>query len=53
MGAWSFVKERSEQFLPPGRNLAYVGRSASPSPATGNAGVHKKELEQFLAEAFA
>jgi multifunctional 2-oxoglutarate metabolism enzyme len=53
MGAWSFVKGRSEEFLPPGRNLAYVGRSASPSPATGNAGVHKKELEQFLAEAFA
>jgi 2-oxoglutarate dehydrogenase complex dehydrogenase (E1) component-like enzyme len=38
--------------LPKGRELRYVGRSASPSPATGNAGVHKKELEQLLAEAF-
>ena len=33
--------------------LRYVGRAASPSPATGNAAVHKRELEQFLAEAFA
>jgi 2-oxoglutarate decarboxylase len=53
MGAWSFVKERSSDFLAPGQALRYVGRAASPSPATGNAAVHKRELEQFLAEAFA
>ncbi len=53
MGAWSFVNERSTEFLPAGRVLRYVGRAASPSPATGNAAVHKRELEQFLAEAFA
>jgi 2-oxoglutarate dehydrogenase E1 component len=53
MGAWSFVKERSADFLPAGRPLRYVGRAASPSPATGNAAVHKRELEQFLGEAFA
>jgi 2-oxoglutarate decarboxylase len=52
MGAWSFVKEREGDFLPAGRTLAYVGRAAAPSPATGNAGVHKKELASFLAEAF-
>ncbi len=53
MGAWSFVKEREGDFLPSGQALEYVGRAASPSPATGNAAVHKRELEQFLAEAFA
>jgi 2-oxoglutarate dehydrogenase E1 component len=53
MGAWSFVKERAAEFLPSGLELDYVGRTASPSPATGNAAVHKRELEQFLAEAFA
>jgi 2-oxoglutarate dehydrogenase E1 component len=53
MGAWSFVKDRSGDFLSPGRTLRYVGRAPSPSPATGNAAVHKRELEQFLAEAFA
>ena len=52
MGAWAYVKERSEDFLPPGRRLEYVGRAAAPSPATGNAGVHKKELEKFLGDAF-
>ncbi len=52
MGAWTFVHERAEEFLPPGRRLEYVGRAASPSPATGNAAVHKHELEQLLAEAF-
>jgi 2-oxoglutarate dehydrogenase E1 component len=53
MGGWSFVKERAAEFLPGGLDLAYVGRAASPSPATGNAAVHKRELEAFLAEAFA
>ena len=53
MGAWTFVKERSSDFLAAGQSLRYVGRAASPSPATGNAAVHKRELEQFLAEAFA
>jgi 2-oxoglutarate decarboxylase len=52
MGAWSFVHERAEEFLPSALPLQYVGRAASPSPATGNAAVHKRELEQFLAEAF-
>ena len=52
MGAWTFVLERAAEFLPKGRSLEYVGRAASPSPATGNAGVHKKELERLLAEAF-
>jgi 2-oxoglutarate dehydrogenase E1 component len=53
MGAWSFVRERSSGFLGPNLALRYVGRAASPSPATGNAGVHKRELEQLLADAFA
>jgi len=52
MGAWSFVLERTPEFLPNACALEYVGRAASPSPATGNAGVHKRELEQLLAEAF-
>jgi 2-oxoglutarate decarboxylase len=52
MGAWSFVRERSAEFLPDGFSLAYAGRAPSPSPATGNAGVHKQELESLLSEAF-
>jgi 2-oxoglutarate dehydrogenase complex dehydrogenase (E1) component-like enzyme len=52
MGAWSFVAEREAEFLPANAALVYVGRAASPSPATGNAGVHKRETEKFVAEAF-
>src|SRR4030095_14010807 len=51
-GAWGFVKERAGEFLPAALTLDYVGRAASPSPATGNAAVHKRELEQFLAATF-
>jgi 2-oxoglutarate dehydrogenase E1 component len=53
MGAWSFVRERLEKLLPARAAIRYVGRAESPSPATGNAGVHKKELEMLLSEAFA
>jgi 2-oxoglutarate decarboxylase len=52
MGAWSFIRERSTEFLPSGLSLGYVGRAPSPSPATGNAAVHKQELERLLSEAF-
>ncbi|MEP6993919.1 MAG: multifunctional oxoglutarate decarboxylase/oxoglutarate dehydrogenase thiamine pyrophosphate-binding subunit/dihydrolipoyllysine-residue succinyltransferase subunit [Acidobacteriota bacterium] len=52
MGPWSFVKERAGEFLPAALTLSYVGRAAAPSPATGNAAVHKRELEQLLNEAF-
>jgi 2-oxoglutarate dehydrogenase E1 component len=52
MGPWGFVLERAAGFLKPGMPLARVSRSASPSPATGNANVHKRELEQLVAEAF-
>ena len=52
MGPWSFVLERAGGFVPPEIPLARVSRSASPSPATGNANVHKRELEALLGEAF-
>ncbi len=53
MGAWTFVAPRLAAILPGGAPPRYVGRVASASPATGNASVHKKELEALLAEAFA
>src|SRR5262249_47270160 len=52
MGPWSFVLERAASFLPAGMPFARVSRVASPSPATGNANVHKRELEILLGEAF-
>ena len=39
-------------FFPPERACATSGAPLPPSPATGNAAVHKRELEQFLGGAF-
>jgi 2-oxoglutarate dehydrogenase E1 component len=52
MGAWMFIRPRRGEFLPAGKALWYAGRAPSASPATGNASVHKKELEQLIREAF-
>ncbi|MEO8432991.1 MAG: multifunctional oxoglutarate decarboxylase/oxoglutarate dehydrogenase thiamine pyrophosphate-binding subunit/dihydrolipoyllysine-residue succinyltransferase subunit [Acidobacteriota bacterium] len=52
MGPWTFVSSRLAAILPTGVTLRYAGRLASASPATGNASVHKRELAEFLADAF-
>jgi 2-oxoglutarate dehydrogenase E1 component len=52
MGVWSFIRPRRSEFLPPGAAFGYAGRAPSASPATGSAAVHKRELEQLIAEAF-
>jgi 2-oxoglutarate dehydrogenase E1 component len=53
MGAWSFVQPLLASILPKELSVRYVGRIASASPATGNASVHKRELEALLEEALA
>jgi 2-oxoglutarate dehydrogenase E1 component len=51
-GAWMFVQYRESSFLPEGQRLKYVGRKASPSPATGSHRQHVGELKEFLDVAF-
>ena len=51
MGAWTFISPLLEEVLPAGATLRYAGRAPSASPATGNAGVHKRELAKLIAEA--
>ena len=51
-GAWLFVRHREEQFMPKGRTLVYVGRTASPSPATGSHNQHMQELQAFMEKGF-
>jgi 2-oxoglutarate dehydrogenase E1 component len=53
MGAWSFVASRLEEILPSGATFRYVGRAPSAATATGNAGVHKRELAALIEEALA
>jgi 2-oxoglutarate decarboxylase len=52
MGAWTFVGPRLSELLPSAARLRYAGRAPSASPATGNAAIHKKELELLLEQAF-
>ncbi len=49
-GAWRFVQNRIAEIVGV-ENIEYVGRSASPSPATGSYREHMAELEQILSSA--
>jgi len=51
MGAWTFVEPRLTNILPKGRDLRYVGRDASASPATGSYAIHNLEQAKLVAEA--
>ncbi|AKK10843.1 multifunctional oxoglutarate decarboxylase/oxoglutarate dehydrogenase thiamine pyrophosphate-binding subunit/dihydrolipoyllysine-residue succinyltransferase subunit [Corynebacterium uterequi] len=52
-GAWPFVNERIQEFLPELPRLKRVSRRAQSSTATGISKVHQAEQEQLLKEAFA
>ena len=51
MGAWSYMEPRLWALF--GREVTYVGRNASASPAVGSLTIHKREQAQLIAEAFA
>ncbi len=54
MGAWLFMLPRLTKLMAGStRELTYVGRPESASPATGSFGAHTMELAKLLAEAFA
>jgi 2-oxoglutarate dehydrogenase complex dehydrogenase (E1) component-like enzyme len=52
MGAWRFLREQLQPLLDDtGRELRYVGRSESASPATGSHKRHQQEQAEILDEA--
>ena len=51
MGGWTFVEPRLENIQPQLERPAYVGRSASASPATGSYTVHQAEQASLVQEA--
>ncbi len=52
MGAWRVMRECIEPLLrATGREVRYVGRPESASPATGSAKRHRQEAEEIVAEA--
>jgi 2-oxoglutarate dehydrogenase E1 component len=52
MGAWTFVRERIQGFLPESASLAYAGRSPSASTAVGSTRVHVAQQKELLEAAF-
>mmetsp|Transcript_8090 Transcript_8090/g.24369 ORF Transcript_8090/g.24369 Transcript_8090/m.24369 type:complete len:525 (+) Transcript_8090:251-1825(+) len=55
MGAWSFVHSRFETTLnhmKDKRKISYAGRPPSAAPATGNAQVHKEEVQKLMDTTF-
>ena len=49
MGAWGHMHLCFYDSF--GRDLPYIGRPSSPTPATGSPTIHKQQLEAFLTEA--
>ena len=47
-GVWSFAEPRLRELLPAGVTLAYCGRNAAASPATGSHKQHEDEEEKLL-----
>ena len=52
MGAWRFMRHRLTKRLPFGRELRYIGRPESASPATGSLRTHRKEQAALVAAVF-
>ncbi len=53
MGAWHFVYHPLRRLLPADRSLAYVGRPAAASPASGSYKIHQAEEADLVNRAFA
>ncbi len=50
MGAWSYIEPQLRQLF--GRDIAYAGRDASASPATGSLAIHELEQADVVRQAF-
>ncbi|MEP6850281.1 MAG: multifunctional oxoglutarate decarboxylase/oxoglutarate dehydrogenase thiamine pyrophosphate-binding subunit/dihydrolipoyllysine-residue succinyltransferase subunit [Acidobacteriota bacterium] len=51
MGGWIFVEDRIKAIIGDDRQLSYVGRAPSASPATGSYAIHELEQKQLVREA--
>ncbi len=52
MGAWDYIRWLIDEELGNNMRVQYVGRTRAASPAAGSYVLHKKQLAQFLEEAF-
>jgi 2-oxoglutarate dehydrogenase E1 component len=52
MGAWGFMFPRLLEDLAQHQKVTYVGRSESPSPASGSTKMHQRTQEELIVKAF-
>lgn len=52
MGAWNFIGRQLQELLPNNKEIKYIGRSRSASPAAGSYALHKKEYTTFMDQVF-
>jgi 2-oxoglutarate dehydrogenase E1 component len=52
MGAWNFALERFQKILPKSKQINFIGRLPSASPAAGSFQMHLAEHELLLRQAF-
>jgi 2-oxoglutarate dehydrogenase complex dehydrogenase (E1) component-like enzyme len=52
MGAWNFALERFQKILPKGKQINFIGRLPSASPAAGSYQMHLAEHELLIRQAF-
>jgi 2-oxoglutarate dehydrogenase E1 component len=52
MGAWNFVRHRIEKLLDGNKQLTYIGRKESASPAAGYKKIHDIEQEELINTVF-
>jgi 2-oxoglutarate dehydrogenase E1 component len=52
MGAWNFALERFQKILPKSKQIHFIGRLPSASPAAGSYQMHLAENELLLRQAF-
>jgi len=50
MGAWPYIEPRLRKLF--GRDIAYAGRDASASTATGSHAIHELEQRELVNQAF-
>jgi 2-oxoglutarate decarboxylase len=52
MGGWTFMEPRLLKLLSGKQTLHYIGRAASPSPATGSHTIHQMEQQRLVKDSF-
>jgi 2-oxoglutarate dehydrogenase E1 component len=52
MGAWGFIQPQLQELLPKEKELKYIGRKRSASPAAGSYVMHKKQHAEIIEGVF-